>query len=123
MHASFEQRGLFDLRFVVVGVLVPDVVADDPTVVLTVASEVSGSWLFRGDGVKRFRVDFSSSSRSPTVVAGSNCLPPKTKVEPAGNVVGTERNCRTLDIVCVGLTLSWMAIEKISSWFTHWYMS
>lgn len=93
--------------------LVPDVAVDDAgcdseTARPVVISEASGSWLPRGEGVNRFRVEDSSSLRSLTVVEGSNCLPPKTSLEPVGNVVEAERNSRTLATVCVGLTLSGM---------------
>jgi len=49
LHPSFVQRGLLDLRFVDVGVLVPDVAADDAGCdsevarVVVVMSEDSGS--------------------------------------------------------------------------------
>lgn len=60
------QRGLFDLRLVVVGVLVPDVLVDDGAgesvaSVVVVISEDSGSCEPRGEGVKRLRVDDSES--------------------------------------------------------------
>ena len=75
LQPSFVHRGLFDLRLVEVGVLVPEVAAEDAS---AGASEASGSWLFRGDGMNRLSVEDSSSFRSPTVVAGSSCLPANT---------------------------------------------
>lgn len=98
--------------------LVPDVAVDDAgcdseTARPVVISEASGSWLPRGEGVNRFRVEDSSSLRSLTVVEGSNCLPPKTSLEPVGNVVEAERNSRTLATVCVGLTLSGMLLPPL----------
>jgi len=117
LQPSFVQRGLLDLRgagFVDVGVLEPDVAADETgcaaevASVVVVMSEDSGSWLLRNDGAKRFRVEDSSSLRSPTVVEGSSCLPPKTSLDSAGNVVEAERNSRTLATVWVGLTFSGM---------------
>jgi len=91
--------------FVEVGVLVPEVAADETGCeskaarVVVVMSEGSGSWLFLGEGVKRFNVDDSSSLRSLTVVEGSSSLPPKTSLEPDGNVVEAERNSRTFATV------------------------
>lgn len=100
-------RGLLDLRFVVVGVLVPDVAAevDAESDGVVVMSDDSGSWLLRGEGVKRLSVDESVNCKSPTVVAGSSCFPARTSLEPAGRVVEAERNSRRLATVCDVLTL------------------
>ena len=97
----------------------PEVAADEdgcdsePARVVVVISEDSGSWLFLG--VKRFKVDDSSSLRSPTVVEGSNCLPPKTSCEPAGNVVEADKNPSTLATVWLGLTFSGMPASLLDA--------
>lgn len=108
--------GLFDLRFVPVGVLVPDVVVDDgagesAASVAVVMSEDSGSCEARGEGVKRLSVDDSDNLSSLTVVAGSNCLPARRSLEPAGRVAEADRNSSRLATVCVGLTLRFMPVE------------
>jgi hypothetical protein len=66
LHPSFVQRGLFDLRLVPVGVLVPDVVVEDgagESVAsdVDVISEDSGSCEPRDEGVKRLRVEDSDN--------------------------------------------------------------
>lgn len=110
--------GLFDLRLVDVGVLVPDVVVEDgageSVASDVVISEDSGSWEPRGEGVKRLRVDDSVSLSSLTVVAGSNCLPARRSLEPAGSVAEAERNSNRLATVWVGLTFRFMPNECVS---------
>lgn len=104
LHPSFVHLGLFDLRLVDVGVLVPDVVVEDGTGEsvasdVVVISEDSGSCEPRDEGVKRLRVDDSESWSSLTVVAGSSCLPARRSLEPAGSVAEAERNCSKLATV------------------------
>lgn len=111
-------RGLFDLRLVDVGVLVPDVVVEDgageSVASDVVISEDSGSCEPRGEGVKRLRVDDSVSLSSLTVVAGSSCLPARSSLEPAGSVAEAERNSNRLATVWVGLTFRFIPGQHVS---------
>lgn len=112
-------RGLFDLRLVPVGVLVPDVVAEagaDESVarVVVVISDGSGSCEPRGDGVNRLSVEVADSWSSLTVVAGSSCLPARRSLEPAGSVAEADKNSSRLATVCVGLTLRFMPAQNVS---------
>lgn len=102
-----------------VGVLVPDSTGvDDPVlfsegagglaIVAVILSEVSGSWLLRGEGVRRFNAADSSKCSSLTVLAKSSCLPALISLEPAGSVVDAERNSRMFATVCSGLTFNLM---------------
>lgn len=97
----------------------PDVVVDDGAVesvarVVVVMSEDSGSCEPRGEGVNRLRVEDSVNLSSLTVVAGSSCLPARRSLEPAGRVADADKNSSRLATVCVGLTLRFMPVERVS---------
>lgn len=69
--------------------------------------------------MKRFKVEYSESWRSLTVVAGSSCLPAKINLEPTGRVAEADRNSRRFATVWVGLTLRFMPGACVSDDVGH----
>jgi hypothetical protein len=110
LHPCFEHRGLLDFLGVRV-VLAPatDVVVAVPEEAVDIFSDLLSESDCVDVGGSSLSVDDSLRSNSLTVREGSNCLSSSRILALAGRVVEADRNSRTFDTVCDGLTLSLIA--------------